>query len=344
LIVPSSQGTNPPSQEIGGVMKAIRLHARGGPEQLVYEDAPEPQLKNGDALVRVCACAITPTELTWSPTYTARDGADRLPSIPGHELSGVVEAVGPSATDAKAGEQVYALTDFWRDGAAAEYVAVNAADLAPKPAGLSHVAAAAVPLSALTAWQALFDHAGLTIGQEILIHGATGGVGSFAVQLAHWRGAFVVGTTGPGNTILARALGADEVIDYTAVRFEDKIRDADVVLDTVGGDTLERSWGVLRRGGVLVTIAGTAAADKAARYGVRGIDFIVEPSRTELMQITRLIDAGKLRPIIEATFPLEKARQAFERGAGGHNHGKIVLQVAPEIAAERDTAVPKKAA
>jgi NADPH:quinone reductase-like Zn-dependent oxidoreductase len=325
-------------------MKAIRLHARGSAEQLIYEDAPQPQLKNGDALVRVCACAITPTELAWSATYTTRDGADRLPSTPGHELSGVVEAAGPNAADAKVGDQVYALTDFWRDGAAAEYVAVNAADLAPKPDSLSHVEAAAVPLAALTAWQALFDHAGLTMGQEILIHGAAGGVGSFAVQLAHWRGAFVAGTTRADNASLAQKLGADEVIDYTAVRFEDKVRDADVVLDTVGGDTLERSWGMLRRGGVLVTIAGSAPADKAARYGVRGVDFIVKPSRAELMEITRLIDAGKLRPIIEATFPLEKARQAFERGAGGHNRGKIVLQVAGNMSAGRDAGVPERAA
>jgi len=307
-------------------MKAIRLHARGGPEQLVYEDAPGPRLKNGDALVRVHACAITPTELTWSETYTTCDGACRLPSIPGHEVSGVVQARGANAPDANVGDHVYALTDFSRDGAAAEYVAVHSADLAPKPASLSDVQAAAVPLSALTAWQALFDHAGLVPGQEILIHGATGGVGSFAVQLAHWRGAYVVGTASAANAELACELGADKVIDYNAARFEDKVHGADVVLDTVGGDTLDRSWGVLCRGGVLVTIAGSAPADKAARHGVCGVDFIVKPSRAQLIEIGRLIDAGKLRPIIEATFPLDEARQAFERGAGGHNRGKIVLQ------------------
>src|SRR5262249_39233851 len=164
-------------------MKAIRLHARGGPEELVYEDAPQPQLRPGDALVRVYACAITYTELTWSETYTTREGKDRLPTIPGHELSGVVEAVAPGVIEVKAGDSVYGLADFPRDGAAADYVAVRAADLAPKPANLSHVQAAAVPLAALTAWQALFDHAGLLAGQRVLIHGATGGVGSFAVQL-----------------------------------------------------------------------------------------------------------------------------------------------------------------
>ena len=143
---------------------------------------------------------------------------------------------------------------------------------------------------------------------------------------------------------LARELGADEVIDYTTVRFEDKVRGADVALDTVGGDTLERSWRVLRPGGVLVTIAGSASADTAARYGVRGVDFIVKPSRAELIEITRLIAAGKLRPIIEATFPLEKAREAFEHGVSGHNRGKIVLQVAAPIAAEKGAAFPEKVA
>ncbi len=325
-------------------MKAIRLHARGGPEQLVYEDAPEPAVRNGDALVRVHACAITPTELTWPPTYTTRDGASRLPSIPGHEVAGVVEAVSLNSAGVKVGEEVYALTDFWRDGAAAEYVAVNAADLAPKPPSPSDVQAAAVPLAALTAWQALFDHAGLTIGQEVLIHGATGGVGSFAVQLAHWRGAYVVGTASAENVDLARQLGADQVIDYNTVRFEDKVRDANVVLDTVGGDTLERSWGVLRRGGVLVSIVDSAPADKAARYGVRGVFFIVTPNRAELMEIGRLIENGKLRPIIEATFPLEAAREAFEHGASGHNRGKIVLQVSGERAADKDVRIPQEAA
>jgi NADPH:quinone reductase-like Zn-dependent oxidoreductase len=326
-------------------MKAIHLHVRGGPEQLIYEDAPKPSLKCGDALVRVHSCAITRTELTWPETYTTQNGADRLPTIPGHEISGVVEAVGPNAVDAKVGDQVYALADFWRDGAAAEYVAVNAADLAIKPENLNYTQAAAVPLAALTAWQALFDHAGLIAGQEILIHGATGGVGSFAVQLARWRGAFVVGTARADHLELAQQLGVDKVIDYTANRFEDAVRDADVVFDTVGGETLERSWDVVRRGGVLVTIVSDGAPpDMAERHGVRGMFFIVKPSRAELREITRLIEAGKLRPLIEATFPLERAREAFEHGASGHNHGKIVLQVTRDTAADRDVFAPQKAA
>ena len=320
------------------------MHAKGGPGELVYEDAPKPTLQAGDALVRVHACAITYTELSWTETYTNHDGTERLPTIPGHELSGVVEAVAPDLADTMVGEAVYALSDFSRDGAAAEYVAVRAADLAPKPPRLTHVEASAVPLAALTAWQALFDHGGLTKGQTVLIHGATGGVGSFAVQLAHWRGARVIGTASAGNVGLAHQLGADEVIDYTTVRFEDQVRDVDVVLDTVGGETQERSWAVLRRGGVLVTIVGSLPAEKAARYGVDGVFFIVTPSRAELIEIGRLIGDSQLRPIIGAIFPLDKAREAFERGAGGHNRGKIVLQVTAEAAARRDAQVPERAA
>ncbi len=308
-------------------MKAIRLHARGGPEQLVYEDAPEPVLGSDDALVRVHACAITPTELSWPDTYTTWEGADRLPSIPGHELSGVVERVAAEVRDVNPGDAVYALTDFRRDGAAAEYVAVRAADLAPKPGNLNDAQAAAVPLSGLTAWQALFDHGDLQAGQSVLIHGAAGGVGTYAVQLAHWRGAHVIGTARGTNADLVRGLGADRVIDYTAVRFEDKVRRVDVVLDTVGGDTRKRSWGVLRPGGVLVSLVGGLSPDEAARHGVRAVSFIVTPSRAQLVELGRLIEAGLLRPVVEAVPPLAQAREAFERALSGHNRGKLVLCV-----------------
>src|SRR5688500_3125893 len=176
--------------ETSTTMRAIRIHGRGGPEQLVYEDAPSPTLAPGDALVRVCAVGVSPAELTWS-ILTTPDGRDRLPLIPGHEFSGVVAALAPGATSIAVGDEVYALPDFWREGAAAEYVAVHADDLAAKPRSVDHVQAAATPLSALTAWQGLFDHGGLRAGQHVLIHGAAGGVGIFAVQLARWRGAHV---------------------------------------------------------------------------------------------------------------------------------------------------------
>jgi NADPH:quinone reductase-like Zn-dependent oxidoreductase len=310
-------------------MKAVRLHL-GGPERLVYEDAPHPTPGPGDALVRVHACAITRDELTWGTTYTNQQGGERLPTTPGHEISGVVEALGSDVTWPAVGAAVYGLTDFRRDGGAAEYMLVRAADLAAKPSTLSHVEAAAVPLAALTAWQALFDHAKLSRGQRVLIHAAAGGVGTYAVQLAHWCGAFVIGTARGANAPFLRDLGADDVIDYTVDRFEDKVSGVDLVLDAVGGDTLARSWGVVRKGGTLVTIADSASADTAARYSVRGVDFVVEPNCAQLIEIARLIDAGTLRPVVQETFPLRNARRAFERSAPGHNRGKIVLEVQPD--------------
>jgi NADPH:quinone reductase-like Zn-dependent oxidoreductase len=245
-------------------MKAIRIYSRGGPERLVYEEAPKATPGPGDALVRVFASAITKDELTWDATYQTSDGRSRLPSIPGHEFSGVVEAITSGASDVKVGESVYALASFYRDGSAAEYIAVQAADLAPKPRTLTYEQSASVPLAALTAWQALFEHAGLTGGRRVLIHGAAGGVGTFAVQLARLEGAHVIATASAKNEEFVRQLGANEIIDYQRARFEDRVRDVDVVLDTIGGDTLERSWGVLVRGGVLISIVENPSPPKAA--------------------------------------------------------------------------------
>jgi NADPH:quinone reductase-like Zn-dependent oxidoreductase len=311
-------------------MKAVRLHREGGPEQLVYEDAPEPELGAGDALIRVHATGITPAELTWAETYRNCDGSERLPAIPGHEVSGVVESVAHGISDMLIGDEVYALTSFCRDGAAAEYVAVHAADLAPKPKTLDHVQAAAVPLSALTVWQAFFDHAQLAPGQRVLIHGAAGGVGSFAVQIAHWHGAYAVGTASAENRDFLLGLGANEVIDYQQVQFEQAVRDIDVVLDTIGGDTRERSWQVLKPGGILVSLPEPIPGGEAAAHGNRsrrGVFFVVRPDREQLGRIATLIDSGAVRPVIAETIPLAKTRQAFERGVAGHTRGKLVLEV-----------------
>jgi len=312
-------------------MRAIRLHGRGGPEQLVYEESPAPTLEAGDALIRVHACSITRAELTWPPVHMAPDGSIRPFIIPGHEVSGVVEAVAPGVTDVKVGDEVYALVDFDRVGGAAEYVAVRAAETAPKPSRLSHIEAAAVPLAGLTAWQALFAHAVLAKGQSVLIHGAAGGVGTYAVQFARLAGARVIGTAQAKDEELLRDLGADDVIDYTTTRFEDEVADVDVVFEVVGGDTLERSWRVLRPGGVLVTIASSEEANppdkRAAEFGVRGLFFIVRPDRGQLIEIARLIDDGEVRPIIGSVFPLSRARDAFGEGLDRSRPGKIVLRV-----------------
>lgn len=308
-------------------MKAVRLHARGGPEQLVYEDAPMPALESGDALVRVYATGITRTELTWDETYRNADGSLRMPTIPGHEMSGVIESVPDGIRDLGPGDAVYALTDFSRHGAAAEFVAVRATDLALKPRTLDHVHSAAVTLSGLTAWQALFTHGGLERGQKVLIHGGAGGVGVFAVQLAKWKGAHVIITSSGANLEFLRGLGADETIDYTNTHVEDVLRDIDVVLDAVGGETVERSWKVLRPGGAMISVAKMIPKDEPAKHGARGLFFIVEPSREQLEEMADLIDHGMLKVIVANVFPLAEARKAFELGLQGHNRGKIVLRV-----------------
>jgi NADPH:quinone reductase-like Zn-dependent oxidoreductase len=291
-------------------MWAVRAHARGGPEQLVYELAPRPRPGPTDAVVRVRAAGITPTELSWDSTYETRTGPPRLPTIPSHELSGVIDEIGSEVIDVEVGTEVFALTDFWRDGAAAEYVAVEARDLAPRPRSIDHVHTAALPLSALTAWQALFDHAAVAAGQRVLIHGAAGGVGVFAVQLARWRGASVVGTASGRDQSFLEALGCDDIIDYRTTRFENVVHDVDVALDTVGGETLDRTWQVMRRGSVLISIVGAPSAEAAARYGVRAETFIVQPNRTELIEVARLVDAHTIHAVVRTIIP-----------------GKIVLEI-----------------
>jgi NADPH:quinone reductase-like Zn-dependent oxidoreductase len=308
-------------------MKAIRMHTQGGPELLAYEDVPKPSLQPGDALVRVIATSITKTELTWDETYRDCDGLPRIPTIPGHEFAGIVDVASQGA-GVRVGDAVYALSSFCRNGSAAEFIAIRGADLAPKPHSLNFEQAAAVPLAGLTAWQALFDHAQIEKGQRVLIHGAAGGVGTYAVQLARWKGAEVIVTAAAKDHNFLHELGASKLIDYTHERFEEKVKDVDVVLDSIGGEVQERSWSVLRRGGTLIGIVSPVAGDKATSLGVRGEFFIVEPNRTQLIELGRLIDKGILRVVVGALLPLARAREAFEQGIAGHMRGKIVLQVA----------------
>ena len=308
-------------------MKAIRLHQRGGADQLMLEDAPTPLLQPGDALVKVLAAGLTRNELSWGPTYTDQQGRSRLPTIPGHELCGVVTALAPGVPEIAPGDEVYGLTSFFRDGTAAEYVAVKASDLAPKPRTLNAYQAAAVPLSALTAWQALFDHGELTANQKVLIHGAAGGVGSFAIQMARWRGAYVIAATSAENLSLVRELGAHEALDYRSTLFEDNTKDADLVLDTIGDDVQYRSWEVIRPGGVLVTIAGEGITIPADVTDKRGIFFIVRPDRQQLLEIATLIDQGIVKPVIGSIFPFEQAREAFAKLEEPGKRGKIILKI-----------------
>jgi NADPH:quinone reductase-like Zn-dependent oxidoreductase len=304
-------------------MKAICLRARDGPEALAYDEAQQPRPGEGEVLVRVHAAGVIHTELSWLPTWTNRAGEPRpLPVIPGHEFSGEIAALGAGVRDAGVGDLVYGLNDWYRDGASAEYCVARIADIAHKPTSVDHVHAAATPISALTTWQGLVDRAGLAAGQRVLIHGAAGGVGTFAVQLARWRGARVTATASAANLDFVRSLGADEVIDYRAERFEDVVRHVDVVFDTVGGETLERSWSVLKPGGRLVTVA--ASGERTTDERIRAAYFIVEPSRTQLVEIARLIDGGAVRPVVGAVFPLAEARQAYQHKPV---RGKVVLRV-----------------
>ena len=305
-------------QDIPPEMWAIRLHGAGGPEALVLERIRTPEPGAGEALVRVHAAAITPDELTW-PT-------DRLPATPSYELSGEVVAVGPDVDALAVGDPVWALADFDRDGAAAEYVVVRAAILAPKPTTLGHEESAAVPLSALSAWQGLFDHGALEEGQRVLIHGAAGGVGHLATQLARRRGAYVIGTASPSSAELARGFGADEVLDATNGRFEDSLEPVDVVFDTVGGDLLQRSLAVIRPGGRLVSVA-EEPPDVGPDRKIETTYFVVEPNRDQLVELAAIVDAGELRPAIDSVFPLSDARAAFERSLASGKRGKVILRV-----------------
>jgi NADPH:quinone reductase-like Zn-dependent oxidoreductase len=279
-------------------------------------------------LVRVYATGVIANELRWNETYETPAGSKRVLPIPGRDLSGVVEEVGPGVTTLTKGSEVYAMMGYGRDGAEADYTIALPGELAPKPRTLDYVQAAAVPLAALTAWQALFDHAGLVAGQTVLIHGAAGGVGVFAVQLPRWAGAQVIATASARNRDFLRELGANEIIDYTTTRFEEVVHGVDLVFDTVGGDTLQRSWQVIKPGGLLVSIVSPPPpAEVVKKHGVRFAWFVVEPNREQLVQIGALIDAGRMRPIIDTVLPLSQARQAYEQGAKGHTRGKIVLRV-----------------
>jgi NADPH:quinone reductase-like Zn-dependent oxidoreductase len=292
-------------------MRVLRLSAAGGPEQLVVEDADRPRPGPAEALVRVHAAAITRGELEWP--------VDRLPAIPSYELCGVIEEVGTGVAGVANGDEVFALTPFDRDGVAADYTAVSADLLVPRPRALGHAESAAIPLPALSAWQGLFDHGRLGAGERVLIHGAAGSVGGFAVQLARAAGAHVIGTASAATLDFVRGAGAHDVVD-AAEGFEDAVEPVDVVFDTVGGERLRRSRAVLRPGGRLVSVA--------AEPPDGGVYFVVEPNRDQLRSLARLVDGGDLRPPAVEVFPLTSAPEAFARSLEPGRRSKVVLAVA----------------
>jgi NADPH:quinone reductase-like Zn-dependent oxidoreductase len=308
-------------------MKAMRIHTYGGPEVLRYEDAPRPAIGEEEVLIRVYAAAVNPLDWKVRSGLYADSYHPTFPLILGWDIAGVVEVTGMGVKNLAIGDEVYTRPVT---GGYAEYVAVPAADVAHKPYSLDFIQAAATPIAALTAWQAIVDAAHLGAGQTILIHGAAGGVGTFAVQLARWRGAYVIGTASGHNLAFLRQLGADEVIDYTTTRFEEVVHGVDVVFDTVSGETKQRSWGVIKPGGILVSIIGPPSPDVAAAHGVqqhmvRGI--LQSPARARLAEIARMVDAGQLKPIVSTVLPLQEAARAHILSESRHTRGKIVLQV-----------------
>jgi NADPH:quinone reductase-like Zn-dependent oxidoreductase len=308
-------------------MMALRAHQRGGPEQLVYEQAPVPAAGPGEVLVAVHAAAITFAELTWDESWTTRDGADRIPVIPSHEVSGIVAARGEGVLDLDVGDEVFGLIDFDRDGAAAEYVAVPEVNLARKPASISHPEAASLSLAALTAWQALVDQADLGLGEQVLVLGGAGGVGVFAVQLAAILGGQVTATDTGRNAGFVAGLGARQVIVPGDGGCGPQPSGLDVVIDTVGGDALAGAYAMLRPGGRLVTLGSSPSQELADQHGVHATFFIVEPDAAELDHLGDLVAEGRLRAVISEEYPLSEGRDAYEGGRRPSPPGKTVLVI-----------------
>jgi NADPH:quinone reductase-like Zn-dependent oxidoreductase len=301
-------------------MKAIQIHAHGGPDVLQFEDVPRPEPKPNKVFVRVHAAGVNPVD------WKIREGhlPMPLPMIMGIDFSGVVESVGHGVTKFRSGDEVFGQVAD-ESGSYAEYALAMESDIARKPKALNDNAAAALPVAALTPWQALFDTANLKTGQTVLIHGAAGGVGSFAVQFAKWKGARVIGTASGAHVEQVRQLGANEAIDYRKTKFEEVARDVDVVLDTIGGETQERSWKVLKRGGVLVSLVQLPPPEKAASVGANGFMVRQKPNGDQLATIADLVVVGKVKVNIETVVPLRDARKAQELSQQGHSGGKIVL-------------------
>ena len=311
-------------------MKAIVIHEFGGPEVLKYEDVPRPEPKDDQILVRVVAAGVNPVDgMIRSGMFETKPYRTSL-MILGGDIAGVVERVGSKITKFKTGDPVFAYLSLENNGGYAQYALTNAREAAPKPKSLTYVEAAAVPIVALTAWQALVDTAKLSAGQTVLIHGGSGGVGTFAIQIAKARGAKVIATASTANQDLLKQLGADVAIDYTKTKFENVAKNVDVVLDSVGKDTLARSYGVVKKGGFIVTLVARVDQAELDKHGIHGASLSVEPNSNELAEIGNLIDEKKIRVIVSQTFPLSEARKAQEQVATGHTRGKIVLKIAED--------------
>jgi len=308
-------------------MKAVRVHKFGPPEVIALEDVPKPEPRNGEVLVQVKAAGIGP----WDALIRSGKSAlpQPLPLVLGSDLSGVIDSIGPGVEPFKVGDEVFGVTNERFIGAYAEYALAKAAMIAPKPKSLNHTHAASVPVVAVTAWQMVFDFARLSSGQSVLIQGGAGNVGGYAVQFAKLAGALVIATASAKDVSYVRSLGGVGVIDYRATRFEERVKETDAVIDTVGGDTLDRSYGVLKRGGIVVSSAAQPSNEKAEHHGVRAVFFLVQVTTERLRKIAELIDAEKLRTEVGEVLWLDEARKGHEMLEGApHRRGKIVIKVA----------------
>ncbi len=318
------------AQSPKSTMKAVVVHEYGGPEVLKYEDAPRPEAKDNEILIRVIAAGVNPVDGMVRAGMFAKNSKSTFPMVLGYDVAGIVEKAGAKIDKYKPGDAVYAYIGLKEGGGYAEYAVATDKEVSPKPKSLTFVEAAAVPLAAETAWQALFDTAKLSAGQTVLIHGGSGGVGSFAIQIAKARGAKVVATASTANQGLLKELGADVAIDYTKQKFEDIAKDVDVVMDSIGKDTLARSYGIVKKGGFIVSLVARPDPAELEKHGIRGAPMSVDPNSAELAEITKLIDEKKIKVVVSQILPLADAAKAQEQAATGHTRGKIVLKVADE--------------
>lgn len=316
------------AQSTPTMMKAIVIHSFGGIEVLKYEDAPRPEPKEDEILIRVMAASVNPVDAMIRQGYLARVIGDKFPLIPGMDAAGVVAKTGAKIKKFKAGDPVYAFFTLASQGGYAEFAIAKEGEAALKPKMATYEQAAAVPAAASTAWQALVETAKLGPGQTVLIHGGSGGVGHFAIQIAKARGAKVIATASTPNQDFLKQLGVDQAIDYTTTKFENVVKDVDVVLDAVGEDTLARSYAVVKKGGIIVSI--TDDPDKAAldAHGIRGASLRSVPKANVLEELAQLIDAKKVMPVVSQVLPLAEAAKAHEQIATRHTRGKVVLKVA----------------
>jgi len=309
------------------MMKAIVVHQNGGPEVLKYEDAPRPEPKEDEVLIRVMAAGVNPVDAAIR-AGRFHGGAGKLPMTPGMDVAGVIEKTGAKVDRFKKGDAVYAYLSFAEQGGYAEFALARQDETSLKPKNSTFEEAAGVPLAATTAWQALVDTAKLEPGQTVLIHGGSGGVGSLAIQIAKARGAKVIATASTANQDLLKQLGVDQPIDYTKTKFEETVKDVDVVLDAVRGDTLARSYGVVKKGGIIVSITAMPDQAECEKRGIRGKVIMAHPDAKVLEELAKLIEAKKIRPIVSLTLPLAEAAKAHQQIETAHTRGKVVLKVA----------------